>query len=52
MGTIAMDWQANMALGYSVVNAVDVFPGIRYTRIFIAVSTDASDEQRRLWNVF
>ena len=26
-----MDWQGNMALGYSVVNGVDVFPGIRYT---------------------
>jgi hypothetical protein len=31
MGSIAMDGQGNMALGYSVVNAVDVFPGIRYT---------------------
>jgi hypothetical protein len=31
MGSIAQDWQGNMALGYSVVNGVDVFPGIRYT---------------------
>jgi len=31
MGSITMDGQGNMALGYSVVNGVDVFPGIRYT---------------------
>jgi hypothetical protein len=31
MGSIAMDHNGNMALGYSVVNGVDVFPGIRYT---------------------
>ena len=31
MGSIAMDWQGNMALGYSVVNGVSVYPGIRYT---------------------
>jgi hypothetical protein len=31
MGSIAMDQRGNMALGYSVVNGVDVFPGIRYT---------------------
>ena len=31
MGSIAMDHQGDMALGYSVVNGVDVFPGIRYT---------------------
>jgi len=31
MGSIAMDWQGNAALGYSVVNGVNVFPGIRYT---------------------
>jgi hypothetical protein len=31
MGSIAMDWQGNMALGYSVVNGVNVYPGIRYT---------------------
>jgi hypothetical protein len=31
MGSIAMDQDGNMALGYSVVNGVDVFPGIRYT---------------------
>lgn len=31
MGSVAMDKQGNMALGYSVVNGVDVFPGIRYT---------------------
>lgn len=31
MGSVAMDWQGNMALGYSVVNGVDVYPGIRYT---------------------
>ncbi|MGE5413102.1 MAG: hypothetical protein ACM3NW_02935, partial [Syntrophomonadaceae bacterium] len=31
MGSIAQDRQGNMALGYSVVNGTDVFPGIRYT---------------------
>ena len=31
MGSIAQDKKGNMALGYSVVNATDVFPGIRYT---------------------
>ena len=31
MGSIGMDRRGNMALGYSVVNGVDVFPGIRYT---------------------
>jgi len=31
MGSAAMDWQGNMALGYSVVNGVDVYPGIRFT---------------------
>jgi hypothetical protein len=31
MGSTAMDWQGNLALGYSVVNGVDVYPGIRYT---------------------
>jgi hypothetical protein len=31
MGSAAMDWQGNMALGYSVSNATDVYPGIRYT---------------------
>src|SRR5438132_4585223 len=31
MGSVAMDKNGNMALGYSVVNGVDVFPGIRYT---------------------
>jgi hypothetical protein len=31
MGSIAMDHSGNMALGYSVVNGTDVFPGIRYT---------------------
>ena len=31
MGSIAQDWQGNMALGYSVSNATDVYPGIRYT---------------------
>ncbi len=30
MGSIAMDWQGNMLLGYSVTNATDVYPGIRY----------------------
>ncbi len=30
MGSAAMDRDGNMALGYSVVNGVDVFPGIRY----------------------
>jgi hypothetical protein len=31
MGSIAMDKQGNLALGYSVSNGTDVFPGIRYT---------------------
>jgi hypothetical protein len=31
MGSIAMDLQGNMGLGYSVVNGTDVYPGIRYT---------------------
>ena len=31
MGSVAMDRNGNMALGYSVVNGVDVKPGIRYT---------------------
>lgn len=31
MGSIAQDKFGNLALGYSVVNGVDVFPGIRYT---------------------
>jgi hypothetical protein len=31
MGSVAMDRQSNIALGYSVVNGTNVFPGIRYT---------------------
>jgi hypothetical protein len=31
MGSIAQDKQGNMALGYSVSNGTNVFPGIRYT---------------------
>ncbi len=31
MGSVAQDWKGNIALGYSVVNGTDVFPGIRYT---------------------
>ena len=31
MGSVAMDRKGNMALGYSVVNGTDVFPGIRFT---------------------
>lgn len=31
MGSIAMDRKGNMAVGYSVSNATDVYPGIRYT---------------------
>ena len=31
MGSIAMDKNGNMGLGYSVVNGTNVFPGIRYT---------------------
>jgi hypothetical protein len=31
MGSIAMDKNGNTALGYSVVDAVSVYPGIRYT---------------------
>jgi hypothetical protein len=31
MGSIAQDKKGDMALGYSVVNATDVYPGIRYT---------------------
>jgi hypothetical protein len=31
MGSIAQDKRGNMALGYSVSNGTNVFPGIRYT---------------------
>lgn len=31
MGSIAQDKKGNIALGYSVVNGTNVFPGIRYT---------------------
>ncbi len=31
MGSVAMDKMGNIAAGYSVVNGVDVYPGIRYT---------------------
>jgi hypothetical protein len=31
MGSIAMDKKGNIAVGYSVSNGVDVYPGIRYT---------------------
>ena len=31
MGSAAQDKKGNMALGYSVVNGTNVFPGIRYT---------------------
>src|SRR5215510_10839869 len=31
MGSVAQDKQGDMALGYSVVNGTNVFPGIRYT---------------------
>jgi hypothetical protein len=31
MGSAAMDENGNIALGYSVVNGVSVYPGIRYT---------------------
>ncbi len=31
MGSIAQDKYGNLALGYSVVNGTDVYPGIRYT---------------------
>jgi hypothetical protein len=31
MGSVAMDRQGNIALGYSVVDGTSVFPGIRYT---------------------
>jgi hypothetical protein len=31
MGSVAMDQDGNMALGYSVVDGTTVFPGIRYT---------------------
>lgn len=31
MGSIAQDRKGNFALGYSVVNGTDVYPGIRYT---------------------
>ena len=31
MGSVAQDKNGNMALGYSVVNGIDVYPGIRYT---------------------
>lgn len=31
MGSVAADAKGNMALGFSVVNGTDLFPGIRYT---------------------
>ncbi len=31
MGSIAQNKGGNMALGYSVVNGIDVYPGVRYT---------------------
>src|SRR5437899_5583955 len=31
MGSVAMDKRGDIALGYSVVNGTDVFPGLRYT---------------------
>jgi hypothetical protein len=31
MGSIAMDQRGDMGLGYSVVNATTVYPGVRYT---------------------
>ncbi len=31
MGSIAQDRRGNMALGYSVVNGTDIYPGIRFT---------------------
>ncbi|WP_051510943.1 hypothetical protein [Intrasporangium oryzae] len=31
MGSVAQDRRGDMALGYSVVNGVNVYPGIRYT---------------------
>jgi hypothetical protein len=31
MGSLAQDKKGNMGLGYSVVNGVNVYPGIRYT---------------------
>ena len=31
MGSAAMDRKGNIAIGYSVSNATDVYPGIRYT---------------------
>jgi hypothetical protein len=31
MGSVAMDRQSNIGLGYSVVNGTNVFPGVRYT---------------------
>jgi hypothetical protein len=31
MGSVAQDKKGNLAVGYSVVNGLDVYPGIRYT---------------------
>jgi len=31
MGSTAQDKNGNLALGYSVVNGIDIYPGIRYT---------------------
>ncbi|GAA6525578.1 hypothetical protein [Intrasporangium sp. DVR] len=31
MGSVAQDKAGNLALGYSVVNGVEVYPGVRYT---------------------
>jgi len=34
MGSIAQDKRGNLALGYSVVNGTDIYPGIRFTGRF------------------
>ena len=42
-----MDKKGNMALGYSVVNGVDVFPGIRYTGRLSRRSARPDDSGRK-----
>jgi hypothetical protein len=45
MGSAAMDRDGNMAVGYSVVNGVDVYPGIRYaTRLAGDAPGEMTDE--------
>ena len=47
MGSAAMDRHGNIALGYSVVNGVDVYPGIRYTGRLAGDALGADDPRAK-----